>query len=203
LSGVSLSQTKLIAHKSHSGSSSTFSKALRSKLFDRGDSNFGMAPNPNIKYAVLDSVIIISDSQAVMVTSDYCKGPMYFQETDDSQEHKAEIWRAGKDTITNHPLFKKEYKIDSIKRVVQMKYWFKSADEVIFVGFDEQKRDSVINKKLEDSELIDSSEGQEENFIPVIKDDSNDGTFQNWMVLILLVISSWFASRVFVLRSKA
>ncbi|RZL30277.1 MAG: hypothetical protein EOO96_18460, partial [Pedobacter sp.] len=42
ISTVCFSQTKLIAHKSHSGSNANFRLAMNKNLFDIGQSNFGI-----------------------------------------------------------------------------------------------------------------------------------------------------------------
>lgn len=182
---ASFAQTKLIAHKSHSGSNATFSKALKSVLFDKGDSNFGMAPNPNIKYAVLDSVIIISDSQAVMVTSDYCRGPRYGKRDEETREYEAVQWKAGSDTVLHHPLFKKEHKLDSVRGVVQSKYWFNPADKTVFIGFDEQKKDSIVEEEQfeEDGDTEKKKNGSAGAF-----SDGNDSNSPNQILVLLLVV---------------
>ena len=69
---AALGQTKKISYKSHSGSPENFSVALEENLFDMDNSNFGMAPQRNVTTAQLDSVIFVSDSVAIMVTSEYC-----------------------------------------------------------------------------------------------------------------------------------
>ena len=53
-------QTKIIAHKSHSGSKQTFSKLLKEN--NLGDPNFGVAPEVDIKRAQLDSLIFVNDT---------------------------------------------------------------------------------------------------------------------------------------------
>jgi hypothetical protein len=176
-------QTKLIAHKSHSGSNATFSKALKSVLFDKGDSNLGMAPNPNIKYAVLDSVIIISDSQAVMVTSEYCKGPRYTKRDENPIE-----WKAGSDTVLHHPLFKKEHKLDSVREVVQSKYWFKPTADIVFVGFDEQMKDSLVEKEMIKESTNEKNQKKKNGSSTLMNDDSNDSNTPNQLIVLLLVL---------------
>ena len=65
-------QTKKIAFKSHSGSAENFAIALENGLFDMDGSDFGQAPDREIRSAQLDSVIFVSDSVTLLVTSVYC-----------------------------------------------------------------------------------------------------------------------------------
>lgn len=48
ISFIGFSQTKVIAHKSHSGKNNNFKKALQSKVFDYSNSNFGELPNQSL-----------------------------------------------------------------------------------------------------------------------------------------------------------
>jgi hypothetical protein len=123
-------QTKKIAFKSHSGSAENFAIALENDLFDMDGSNFGQAPEREIKSAQLDSVIFVSDSVTLLVTSVYCT--MRYAPKDN-----AELWRAGREVALYHPLFSKKHSLDSIKRVIKEHYNFKNpVEKTIFVGFD-------------------------------------------------------------------
>ncbi len=125
---IAFSQTKLIAHKSHSGSSQNFKKSLQYDLFDIQDSNFGMVPSRYIQNANLDSLIYISKTQAVMVTSNTCE---------DTYEETSSIWEAGRDTVINHPLFSKKHALDSIKIVLAQQFYFSNPiDSIVFIGYD-------------------------------------------------------------------
>ena len=135
------SQTKLIAHKRHSGSDFAF--ALKNNTADIKDSNFGEAPTARIRNAQLDSVIFIDNEKAVMVTSNYCR-ENFKRNTKDS----ISFWRAGKDTVYNHVLFSKKHQLDSIKQVLKTEYNFKNdIEKVVFVGYDNQKTLSKKKKK--------------------------------------------------------
>ncbi len=121
-------QTKLIAHKSHSGSIATFETALRYSFFGLGSSNFGAAPTPIVTDSKLDSVIFLSDKRAVMITSNYCTN---------KRTSKSELWSAGRDTVLDHPLFSKKHRLDSIKGILQQNYFFRNpVENVVFIGFD-------------------------------------------------------------------
>ena len=122
------SQTKKIAFKSHSGNPVYFHAAL-----EAGDmiySNFGVAPDATIKTAQLDSVILICDTIAVMVTSTVCRK---------RTEKTISRWKAGKDTVINHPLFSKGLSLDSIKKLIKTQFHFQNpVEQTIFVGFEEK-----------------------------------------------------------------
>ena len=102
-------QTKKIAFKSHSGSIENFQLALNNELFNMDNSNFGRGPEPEVVSAELDSIIFVSDSVAVMVTSQHCK--VWYKPSE-----KATLWKAGKDTLINHPLFSHKHSLDSIRK---------------------------------------------------------------------------------------
>jgi len=124
-------QTKRIAHKSHSGKKENFKAALNNRLFGLEGSNFGQAPTPIVKNSKLDSVIFLSAGRAVMVTSNYCT---------DRRTEKSTRWAAGRDTVTNHPLFSKKHDLDSIKTVLQTQYYFQNpVESITFVGYDNNK----------------------------------------------------------------
>ncbi|MCV2485139.1 hypothetical protein OD917_09410 [Flavobacterium sp. SH_e] len=62
---ITQAQTKVISHKSHSGSSSSFAKAYQNNLFDIGHSNFGTPPESR-KIIVLDTVIALNNSLTIL-----------------------------------------------------------------------------------------------------------------------------------------
>lgn len=158
---LTFGQTKLIAHKSHSGSLSDFRKALDGALFDVWDSNLGEAPQRRVQYAKLDSVIYISPQKAVMVTSEYCKVEEVYQPELSGAES---LWKKGRDTVVQHPLFSKHHALDSIKEVLKQDYYFKNnIDSVVFIGFDNvtPKQDKP-NKKQTTPPFL----SQDHNFPP-------------------------------------
>ncbi len=171
LLSVSLfSQTKKIAFKSHSGSNENFSIALENNLFDMENSNFGHAPQREVKTAQLDSVIFISDSVAIIVTSEYCT------RTDRSSNKPIDnpkLWKAGQEKVYNHPLFSRRHSLDSIKAVLKAQYSFNNEiEKTVFVGFDNKKRK------------------YKSNFVPVagVPGDNNQTPFGPQFVLILSLI---------------
>jgi len=119
-------QTKLISHKSHSGSTTNFATALEANLFDIKDSNFGVAPVRHIKKAQLDSLIFLSDTTVIMVTSEVCGWmengiPAKKQKINDKK-----LWSAGKDTVYHHQLFTRNNSIEKIKKKLKKEYFFQS-----------------------------------------------------------------------------
>lgn len=128
-------QTKVISHKSHSGSKANFRTALNADLFDLSKSNFGAAPIRMVRRAQLDSLIYLSDTSAVMVTSEVCWTEDRGRKKDDES-----LWQSGKDTVKFHPLFTKQHSLDSIKEVLGSQYNFQNpVDSMVFIGYDNEK----------------------------------------------------------------
>jgi hypothetical protein len=110
-------QTKKIAFKSHSGSSANFTVALGNDLFDMEKSDFGLPEK-----RALDSVILIADSVAVLVSR--------------KESNQNKQWQK-KDTLRSTALFSKTNNLDSIKKNIHFVYWFSnSVDSIRFIGFD-------------------------------------------------------------------
>lgn len=137
---ISLSQTKLIYHKSHSGTNENFRIALEENLIDIGDSNLGDVPYREVKNAQLDTVIYISKGKSVMITSEYCKIENRYDRINEDKS-LGKFWKKGTDTVFNHPLFSKRHSLDSIKNVLKQQFHFKNdIDKVIFIGFDNKSQ---------------------------------------------------------------
>jgi hypothetical protein len=140
-------QTKWIAHKSHSGSRSSFHRSLK-----MNPSNFGMAPQRFVRNANLDSVILISEKVAVMVTSETC----HYEDFDGRGKSNSNVWRAGRDTVYNHELFNAEKSSKEIRRILKEKYFFANPSEkVVLIGFDQEAARQEI-AKLDTSALSNS-----------------------------------------------
>ena len=73
-------QTKLISFKSHSGSMKYFNTVLSLGKMDIVNHNLGMAPEPIIKTAMLDSVIFVDDTTSIMVTTRVCRDRRMYEE---------------------------------------------------------------------------------------------------------------------------
>ena len=140
-------QTKLISHKSHSGKASDFHKAMTHFNYDLDVSNFGVAPEPLVRHARLDTLRYVSDSVAIMTTSNYCV---------DSDVRVIDsigfLWNEGVDTLYNHPLFSKKKSLHRIKQELKENYFFENpVDSIVFIGYDPEKKVSKDTKKKKNS----------------------------------------------------
>jgi hypothetical protein len=97
-------QTRLISHKSHSGSAATFTTALESSLFDIAESNFGL-PTKEMRFTV-DSVILLPGNRAVVISSE--------KDVYKTHQKSAFNFKPGRDTLYNHPLLSQQHQKDSI-----------------------------------------------------------------------------------------
>lgn len=169
----SFTQTNLISHKSHSGSKTAYSNA-----FPMYFSNFGAYPIQRVQNAVLDSVIYISDSTAVMITSTYClKENARFSQDQYGKNmptNYGHLWSEGRDTVFYHPLFSHQHSLDSIREVLLEEYHFKNdMDSTKFVGYDNES--GKVGKKLQ---------------VPPNEPQDNDK--RNELYLILLFVGGLF-----------
>jgi hypothetical protein len=143
-------QTKLIAHKSHSGSAKSFKYSLHSKAFSKGESNFGQAPQRLVRNSRLDTVRLLPDARVVMITSESC----YWADYGGSPESNPELWSAGKDTLNGHPLFNAEHTPMEIRKTLKDEYYFtNSPASVVLIGFDEPKEELAETPKLDQSPI--------------------------------------------------
>lgn len=179
LSAASFSsgQTRMINHKSHSGSRSNFSRSLSSSLFYKGESNFGMAPQRHVRNSKLDSVILLSEKVAVMVTSESC----HYEDYDGRDQSKPYLWSAGKDTVYEHEVFNSGKSVEEIKKILKSEYYFaNSIDDVVFLGFDgkyveskNKMKEEAITSQIEPVKMTEKKQKKErENSTPTKKPDS-------------------------------
>ena len=132
-SQFSFGQTKMISHKSHSGSAYNFKKSISINSVDIGTSNFGIAPERFVRNSKLDTVKLLSRNVAVMITSESC----YSEGFNGGDRSSAEIWSAGTDTVLDHPVFNGKNSLNTIKSTLKNNYYFdNSIDKVVFIGFD-------------------------------------------------------------------
>ena len=106
---------------------------------DHVNSNFGMAPEPLVQTAVLDSIKALDDNTAIVYTSEYCTYGYYPVESQfiyvDEQGRElnepkrvygnprvGHLWQPGADTVRNHPIFTRRHSLDSIKAVIDRDY---------------------------------------------------------------------------------
>jgi hypothetical protein len=135
VTGLCSAQTKVIAHKSHSGNSNSFSKAYKNSLFDMKSSNFGLPGNMNI--FVLDTVIAVNDSLTVYK---YRESKVCYQYGTRYKDLKSKDFAHKTDSIVNHPELIKGNTVEHIKasRRVALPIWYQNPlDEVVFIGFRE------------------------------------------------------------------
>lgn len=128
-------QTKLIAHKSHSGSRHSFSKAYEKNLFDINRSNFGTPGNSNI--VILEAVIAVNDSVTVlkMKESNVCYpfGTSY-------KDLKESDFKDKTHTLINHELLYKNNSLALIKSREKDEYpicFQNPIRKIEFIGFKE------------------------------------------------------------------
>lgn len=153
-------QTKKIAFKSHSGNMANFNTALENDLFETDHSNFGHAPQRNVVTAQLDSLIFVSDTMAILVTSEYCTRT---DRISDKPVTDPKLWKAGREVALNHPLFSRQHSLDSIKKVIAEKYNFQNpVEKVIFVGYDNKKPVKKKDKKKKEQPLVVSASKEQE-----------------------------------------
>jgi hypothetical protein len=127
-----LAQTKLIAFKSHSGSSGEFYELLVKRDIDLMCHNLGMAPQRIVQSAELDTVIYINDSTSIMITSQVCRDL-------NRTMYSNNIWSAGSDTVYNDDVWNNENP-EEIKKKLKKDFYFKNnIDSVVFIGFPEEE----------------------------------------------------------------
>lgn len=97
------------------------------------ESNFGMAPQRFVRNSNLDSVILLSDNVAIMITSETCN----WEDYDGRDKSNKNLWSAGRDTVYDHPVFTTKNTLKSVKSTLKQEYYFaNSIDSVVFIGFD-------------------------------------------------------------------
>lgn len=129
IAATCLGQTKLIAHRSHSGSNANFRVALAHGLFDIGDSNFG-AITQVVK--AIDSVILKPDGSIVVLKKKYAIAA--------SNAGKPYDKIYTRDTIAkkDRHAFLKAKNVEGLKAQVKKVYPAFKTDSVQFIGFDKQ-----------------------------------------------------------------
>lgn len=181
LSSLLQAQTKVIAFKSHSLHMEHFLTALEDPTHNLSAHNLGAAPQPFIKTAVLDSVIFINDSAAIMVTSEYCqKNPWYSSRPALDVPSGKTLWTSGSDTVYHHPLFTQQHALDSIKTELKHHYYFReSIDSTVFVGYDNKRPVQKLNRK------------QKKSSVPVIiTPTGTGGTITGFLLVGILLVAA-------------
>ncbi|MBC7641207.1 MAG: hypothetical protein H7174_02525 [Flavobacterium sp.] len=136
------SQTKLIAHKSHSGSNETFEIALENNLFD--NDNLGLGGMEVTDYTKLDSVIYIDKNKVILSSSNYTQRRMRSNICT-----KDELTKISRDTIIIKP---KSQKIGITANEVlfhldSLKYYQNDLTKAVYKDFDEKTKKKKGKKK--------------------------------------------------------
>ena len=134
-SSLSFAQTKAIAHKSHSGSRSSFTKAYKKSLFKMNRSSFGLPSRSPI--LLLDSVIAINDSMTIF---SYRVTKMCFDFSVVYDSLDSSVFTRERMIIKNHSVIYKKNSLEVIKALEQYKYplsFLNPLSVVIFQGFEE------------------------------------------------------------------
>jgi hypothetical protein len=148
----SFAQTDIIEMRSRNASLKKYERTSILNNSDHVASNFGAAPTVRVFNAVLDSVKCVSDSIAIMYTSNYCWDAPRTREIAEEELNRqngqgpeqryveqgiGELWQPGTDTVVNHPLFSNRHSLDSVKQVIDNDYYFNlPSDSIEFIGFD-------------------------------------------------------------------
>lgn len=129
---IAKAQTKVIGHKSHSGSHNSFAKAYKNNLFDTNKSNFGLPGNRTI--VLLDKVIAVNDSVTILRLRESI---VCFPFDTSYKDLKISDFNSKTDTIKNHKIFNKKNTIAFIKsnRNFYPVRFSNPIDSVVFVGF--------------------------------------------------------------------
>ena len=119
-------QTKLVSHRSHSGSDANFRTAIEKDLFDIGNSNFGLV----VKYTdKIDTVILKGKNQIIVVKKRYriING-------------KPDKTISARDTLTkaNAADFFKANSMDGLKAEIHKMYKTAKLDSILFIGFNKK-----------------------------------------------------------------
>src|SRR5689334_1551136 len=119
-------QTKLISHRSHSGSNAHFHTAVEHNLFDIGHSNFGIV---TVFIHKIDSVVLQAGNKIIILRKTYILR--------NGETHNVEFTR---DTLTkvNAAMLLKANNTDSLKAGLRRIYDRAVVDSTIFIGFDKK-----------------------------------------------------------------
>ena len=140
------SQTKLIAHKSHSGSDQTFALAAENNLFE--NDNLGLGRMEIETIANLDSVVYVSKDKVIVFSSEYTQ--RYYQAFKQKCT-RDELTKLRKDTVTIRPKsLKKGLTILEVQaKLDSSKIYKNDLTKTKFIDFDEniKKQKNRKNKK--------------------------------------------------------
>ena len=141
---LGFSQTKLIAHKSHSGSDETFAIASENNLFE--NDNLGLGRMEIQEVTNLDSIVYLSNDKVLAYTSNYTQRYRFVKP---DKCIKPELTKIKADTLTIKPkIFKKGLTIFDVKAIVDtLKSYNNDLSQVKYKGFDEKSKRKINRKK--------------------------------------------------------
>lgn len=154
----SQAQTKLIAHKSHSGSLSHFKTALEGNLFDMAASDFGDPGWTEEKHR-LDSLVKIDDVTVHMYVTHFCKWGYSDQDT-------LKVCDTYNRRMTSTPYSEAEYEEDVIALLEESTGFDFPISESKIIGYKKKPKFEEIdgvpsnydNNQQEDNETIQAEE---------------------------------------------
>ncbi len=153
LSVLTFAQTPKIMHKRLGGTNENYLSVLEHEHSPIRQSNFGLPPTIHVKRAVIDSIIAVNESTVVVVTSHRVRQEHQWENLaydtlsntfycPDSMIQKSlsydstGLWKPGRDTLINHPVFSASLGCDQILAKLREDYQLYGATEnVVFVGF--------------------------------------------------------------------
>lgn len=139
VSTAMVGQTPLIAWKSHAGSDAAFAPALRTGKFDTKNHNLGMAPEPSVSTAYLDTVIYVDANTTIVVTS-LQQLPMSLAKVCPEQQS---LWKPGKDTIVNDTFWNCGSQSHIMHRLDNEFYFSNPVSSTVFIGFPDNSSKGV------------------------------------------------------------
>ncbi len=138
------SQTKLISHKSHSGSNETFAIAIENELFE-GD-NLGLGRMEIQEVTNLDSIVYLSKDKVIAYTSNYTQ--RYYQAFKDKCT-RDELTKIKTDTLKIIPSsLKNGLTIQDVKvRIDSSKIYSNDLSQVKYKDFEEKTKRKKNRKR--------------------------------------------------------
>ncbi len=123
-------QTKIIAHKSHSGSKGSFIKFYKKN--NTANSSFGLPGRAYI--IVLDTVIAVNNSVTLLKKR---QSIVCYQNSPSYKKMKKSDFRSVVDTLVNHEYLNRKNKLAFIKKYLKENTdYSNSVESVVFLGFE-------------------------------------------------------------------
>ena len=139
LSFLGFSQTKLIAHKSHSGTNETFAIAYNNHLFDIDNSNLGEFKMDIVDYKTLDSVVLLPNNKVIRYTSEYTQRFYRLTQQKCSADEKARV-KIDTISISSKTNKTKLTATEVKKKLDSLEVYKNQSSPIIFKGFNERSK---------------------------------------------------------------